>query len=130
MNKKIGVFALLLVIAVAALALRPAGGGPSADNLPSASPAVYLVEMEGNLCASSSPVQTTLSLTTADADAESSDTLPNLYLVVLENGVCASLSPISTSDQPAVEDDPAEMATLPSGAEALDVQDGVWYVQH
>ncbi len=130
MNKKLGVFALMLVIAATALALRPAGGGPNAADLPAASPAVYLAEMEGQVCASSSPVHTTISLTTADADAEAVDTLPNLYLVVLETGVCASLSPISTSTQTTVQDDPTEAAGLPSRAESLDVPDGVWYVQH
>lgn len=138
MNKKLGIFALLLVIAATALALRPAGGGPNAADLPAEFPAdlsaafhgVYLAEMEGQVCASSSPVHTTLSLTTANADAESGDTIPNVDLVVLENGVCASLSPISTSEQPATQGDPAETATLLSEAGPPEIQKGIWYVQH
>jgi hypothetical protein len=130
MNKKLGIFALLLVIAATALALRPAGGGPNAADLSAAFHGVYLAEMEGQVCASSSPVHTTLSLTTANADAESGDTIPNVDLVVLENGVCASLSPISTSEQPATQGDPAETATLLSEAGPPEIQKGIWYVQH
>ena len=121
------------MIAAAALALRPAGSVPNTANLranlSAASPGVYLAEMEGQVRASSSPVHTTLSLTIANADSESDDTLPNVYPVVLENGVCASLSPISTSEQSTTEDDPAETATLLSGAGLPEIQKGIWYVQ-
>ena len=99
MKQYLSVFVLVLILAVGALAPWPISGSSSAAELDAESPRVFLAEMEGEVCASRSPVHTTSSLTAAKANADQGDTLPEIFLVMLEDGVCASLSPISISSR-------------------------------
>ena len=132
MKQYLSVFVLVLILAVGALAPWPISGSSSAAELDAESPRVFLAEMEGEVCASRSPVHTTSSLTAAKADADQGDTLPEIFLVMLEDGVCASLSPISISSRaPAQTDRSLFDRSDPTGRQkaALGAETGVWYVQ-
>ncbi|MCH8802162.1 MAG: hypothetical protein IH963_14775 [Chloroflexi bacterium] len=132
MKKYLSVFALVLILAVGALALLPISGSSSAAELDAESPRVFLAEMEGEVCASRSPVHTTSSLTAAKANADQGDTLPEIFLVMLEDGVCASLSPISISSRTPARADQSlfdQSESTGRNKAALGAETGVWYVQ-
>ncbi len=93
-------------------------------------PSVYLAEVEGDVCVSESPVHTTLSLTAADVDSESTEGMPSVYLVMLEDGVCASLSPISTPNQTSLQAGEDPKAELGQAEVPDELKEGVWYVQN
>lgn len=136
MNKNLSIFGLVLAIAVIGLAIWPISGNSSAADTPFATPTVFLADMNSQVCASQSPVHTTASLTTVEADSNQGDTMPSIFLVMLDDGVCASLSPISISSRSSVPTDPEKDDELFAGLNAnspkktrFEIETGVWYVQ-
>lgn len=133
MKQYLSIFALVLILAVGALALWPISGSSSAAELDAESPRVFLAEMEGEVCASRSPVHTTSSLTAAKADSGHGGALPEIFLVMLEDGVCASLSPITISSRAPAQTDQSlfdQSESIGRHKAALGAETGVWYVQH
>ena len=135
MKQNLSIFALLLAVAVIALAIWPISVSSSASET-IAAPTVFLADMNSQVCASQTPVHTTASLTTAEADGDQGDTMPSIFLVMLDDGVCASLSPISISSQTPVPTERDEENSLFAGLTAdspkktpIDIETGVWYVQ-
>ena len=137
MNKNLLIFALVLAVTVSALAIWPISGRSSAAEKNVAMPVVFLADVEGQVCASETPVHTTTSQSTAKAGADEADTMPQIFLVMLNDGVCASLSPISISSQPTAPNNPEQEEKSFAGITAdgpkksrFGVEHGVWYVQN
>ena len=137
MKQNLSIFALVLAIALGALAIWPISGRSSAAEKNAAMPVVFLADIEGQVCASETPVHTTFSQTAAEADANDAYSLPNIFMVMLEDGVCASLSPISISSQPISPNDSEQEEGSFTGLNAdspkksrVGVEPGIWYVQH
>lgn len=137
MNKNLLIFSLVLAVTVSALAIWPINGRSSAAEKIVAMPVVFLADVEGQVCASETPVHTTTSQSTAKAGADEGDTMPHIFMVMLEDGVCASLSPISVSSQPTAPSDPKQEEKSFAGITAdspkktrSGVETGVWYVQN
>ena len=135
MKQKISIFSLVMAIAVIALANSPISGNSSAAETVAA-PTVFLAGINSQVCASQTPVHTTASLTTAEADGDQGDTMPSIFLVMLDDGICASLSPISISSRNPAPTEGDEETDLFAGLSAvspkktrLDIPAGVWYVQ-
>ncbi len=137
MNKNLLIFSLVLAVTVSALAIWPISGRSSAAEKNLAMPVVFLADVEGQVCASETPVHTTTSQSTAKAGADEADTMPKIFLVMLDDGVCASLSPISISSQPTAPNYPEQGEKSFAGITAdspkktrFGVEMGVWYVQN
>jgi len=136
MKQNVSIFGLVLAISVIALAIWPISGRSSAAETTVATPIIFLADMNSQVCASQTPVHTTATLTTAEADAGQGDTMPSIFLVMLDDGVCASLSPISISSRPPVpterdeeEDSFAGLSADSQKKTRIDIETGVWYVQ-
>ena len=137
MKQNISIFALVFALAVIALAIWPISGRSSAAESTVAAPIVFLADMNSQVCASQTPVHTTTSLTTATAGGDQGDAMPTIFLVVLDDGICASLSPISISSRSPIPTEPEEDEELFAGLSAnnpkktrIEIETGVWYVQH
>ena len=136
MNKNLFIFSLVLAVTVSALAIWPISGRSSAAEKIVAMPVVFLADVEGQVCASETPVHTTTSRSTAKAGAGEGDTMPHIFMVMLEDGVCASLTPISTTTRFPAEADPDDGSTPVETAPAhwreadFGAKTGVWYVQN
>ena len=136
MKQNVSIFTLVLAIAVIGLAIWPINGRSSAAEKTVAAPTVFLADMDSQVCASQTPVHTTASLTTAEADGNQGGTMPSIFLVMLDGGVCASLSPISISSRSPMPTERDEEKELFAGLNAdspkktrIDIEIGVWYVQ-
>ncbi len=136
MKQNFSIFALVLTIAVIGLAIWPISGRSSAAEKTVAAPTVFLADMDSQVCASQTPVHTTASLTTAEADGDQDGTMPSIFLVMLDDGVCASLSPISISSRSGIPAVPEEEKEAFAGLNAdspkktrIEIETGVWYVQ-
>ena len=136
MNQNLSIFGLVLAIAVIALAIWPISGRSSAAETVAA-PMVFLADMDSQVCASQTPVHTTASLTAAEADGDQGGTMPSIFLVMLDDGICASLSPISISSRTPAPTEPNDEDELFAGLSAdnpkktrVEIETGVWYVQH
>jgi len=102
MKNRLPIFALFILVAVGVLVFSPIGRQTGTADLGvviQRGPDVFVAEMERQVCLSESEVHTTLSLTTAGADANYGDTIPSVFLMMLQDGVCASFAPISSTER-------------------------------
>lgn len=136
MKNKFAIFILLLVLVAGVLAFSPVDRGTSAPEPISTFEVdsnVFLAEMENEVCASSSQIHTTTSVSANKTEDDQSEELPTVFLMMLEDGVCASLSPIATTPRISVQanEEPKIVTESISRKEAAaGAEVGVWYVQN